>query len=131
MFETEGDEALTAEVRKRLVDAHESRENSRQESVLLDRLIEAHRMDLPEAMVEEQVRARLAQVRSELEAQGVPAEQIPEPDQEQECSQPEEAPDQSSPLTESGISSATRTIGMPVCVFRCISWQALGRSSQP
>ncbi len=35
-----------------------------------------------------------------------------------------------SPSTAAGIWSATRTIGIPVCTFWCISWCALGRSAQ-
>ena len=37
---------------------------------------------------------------------------------------------QMSPLTDSGMSSAMRMMGMPVCVFWCISWKARPRSSK-
>src|SRR3712207_1069938 len=36
----------------------------------------------------------------------------------------------SRPFTASGMSSATRTIGMPVWVFSCISWNARPASSK-
>jgi trigger factor len=82
----EGEEALHAEIRRRLVDLHQARENARVESVLLERLIDAHAMDLPETMVNEQVAARVAQARREMEEQGLPADQIPEPTEEEEKS---------------------------------------------
>jgi trigger factor len=80
----EGEAALRAEIQRRLADLHRAREDARVEHVLLERLIEAHPMDLPEPMVDEQVAARVAQTRKEMEAQGLPPEQIPEPTEAEE-----------------------------------------------
>lgn len=46
-------------------------ENQRVEKELIERVIAAHQMELPPGMVEDQTKARLAQVRSELEQRGV------------------------------------------------------------
>jgi trigger factor len=80
----EGEEALHAAVRARLEAMHRSREEARIESALLERLIEAHPMELPERMVDEQVAARVAQAKKEMEEQGAPPDQIPEPTEEEE-----------------------------------------------
>jgi trigger factor len=63
-------------VRRRLAEAKADRENQRVETVLVERLVGAHAFDLPAPMLEEQTRARLAQERRNLEAAGVPADQV-------------------------------------------------------
>jgi trigger factor len=80
----DGEEALLAKVREKLEEAHKEREDRRVETALIDRLIASHEMDLPESMIAEQVQARLAAVRRDLESQGVPAEALEQQIQGQE-----------------------------------------------
>jgi trigger factor len=51
-------------------------ENQRVEKELLDRVIDAHEMELPPGMVEDQTKARLAQARKELEERGLSGERL-------------------------------------------------------
>ncbi len=62
----ETDEAFMAFVKERLIEAHREQEERRIESVLLDRLIDAHNFELPESMVQEQIHARQEQMRKEM-----------------------------------------------------------------
>lgn len=69
------DQALRAELRKRLEASKREAEDRRVESALLDRLIEEHPMELPEPLVSAQVESRVAELRQGLEGQGLePAE---------------------------------------------------------
>jgi len=66
------DEAgLLGRVREKLEEANVTQEHQRVESELLGRLIDAHEMDLPEGLLEQQVEQRLEQLRGELRSQGV------------------------------------------------------------
>jgi trigger factor len=84
LLEVKTEEELSAKVREKLEEAAVSQENARIESTLIGRIIEAHDIDLPETMLAEQIKTRLAQAASELEAQGVAPEEIPGPTPEQE-----------------------------------------------
>ena len=84
LLEVEDEKSLLAKVREKLEESAVAQENARIESTLIGRIIEAHDIDLPETMLAEQVKSRLAQAASELEAQGVAPEQIPAPTPEQE-----------------------------------------------
>jgi trigger factor len=62
--------AFRAFVRERLVEAHQEQEDRRVENAILDQLIDAHAFELPESMVEDQIRARKEQLRRELAERG-------------------------------------------------------------
>jgi trigger factor len=62
--------------RERLSEAKEQQENQRQETVLLEGLIDAHDFELPGMMVENQVTARKNQYAQQLMQGGVPAEEL-------------------------------------------------------
>ncbi|NUP97676.1 MAG: trigger factor [Planctomycetaceae bacterium] len=65
------DEAeLLRRAKEGLEQANTQLENQRVETELLERLIAAHTMDLPPAMIDEQAKGRLAQMRAELEQSG-------------------------------------------------------------
>ena len=78
LVQLETEEELVAKVREKLEEAHRAQEDGRIEQALLDRLIDAHEIDLPREMLDQQVEARLAQVRKDLEEQNTPAEAIDE-----------------------------------------------------
>jgi trigger factor len=65
-------------VRERIGDAKREAENSRIEGALLERLIDAVEMDLPETMVEEQLAGREHEMTHQMEEQGMAEEQIKE-----------------------------------------------------
>ena len=67
---------LEAKVRERMEEARARQEEQRIENVLLEKLIEAHPMELPEPVVENQVEARLTELRQGLEAQGLAGEAL-------------------------------------------------------
>jgi trigger factor len=73
-----GDAELSDVVKERIGQAKESQEQGRIEGAIIDKLVEAHPMELPERMLEEQTKARLAQARKELGEQGLAEEQIEE-----------------------------------------------------
>ena len=91
MLEVEDEEALQAKVRERLGKAARQREDSRIESVLLDRLIRELDVHLPEPMVEEQTGHRLDQLAQQMKEHGVPDEKIEEQVAEQAATAREEA----------------------------------------
>jgi trigger factor len=62
-------------VREKIGEAKLEREQQRQESLLLDRLLEKHEFELPQMMVDEQTQARLNQVAQQLAQQGLPEAQ--------------------------------------------------------
>lgn len=73
------DEAsFLAFVRERLAEALKEQEDRRVETAIMDRLIDAHSFDLPEAMVNEQLRARQEQQRKELSEGGASPETVAE-----------------------------------------------------
>jgi trigger factor len=72
LLQVENAEELDKVARDRLTLAKVAQENSRQETVLLEQLIEAHKeMALPGAMLEAQVQGRTAALRQQLEQQGL------------------------------------------------------------
>ena len=78
LLEVSDEAGLRAKVREKLEEAAGEQEDRRIETVLLERLIEAHELDLPEGMLEEQTRQRLEQARKELEATGLAGEKLEE-----------------------------------------------------
>jgi trigger factor len=73
------DEAgLSAKARESLEEARREEQRRRRENELLDQVIEAHDIELPPAMVEDQVKGRLETMQKELLEAGTPAEKIEE-----------------------------------------------------
>jgi len=73
-----GDAELSDVVKERISEAKANQEENRIEGAIIDKLVESHPMELPERMLEEQTKARLAQARKELSEQGLTEEQIEE-----------------------------------------------------
>jgi trigger factor len=65
-------------VRARIQAVKEDEERQRLENALIDKLLESHPMELPMPLVEDQTRARMAELRESLSAQGVVGEEIEE-----------------------------------------------------
>jgi trigger factor len=72
--ESEAD--LIQRAKEGLAQANRQLEDQRIETDLLDRLIAGHEMELPAAMVDEQLRGRLTMIKNELQQQGVTGEAI-------------------------------------------------------
>ncbi len=70
--------ALEAKVRERMQEAREAQERTRIETALLEQLLEAHPMELPEALVVNQVAARAEELRASLTQQGLAEEALEE-----------------------------------------------------
>ena len=67
----EGEPALRERVRERMLEAAREEDARRIESELLERLVDAHGMELPKGLIEAQAQARLDELRQSLAAQGV------------------------------------------------------------
>jgi trigger factor len=67
----ETEEELRKRAREGLEKANQQIESDRIEAELLDRVIAAHEMELPAAMIEDQEKSRLASMRQELESKGL------------------------------------------------------------
>jgi len=77
LLQVETAEELNTVAKDRLTQAKTAQENGRQETVLLEQLIEAHKdMDLPGAMLEAQAQGRTAALRQQLEEQGLDKDAI-------------------------------------------------------
>lgn len=70
-FGVTGAEALRDVLRGRIRSAKEEQEDQRIETLLLDLLLEGHPMDLPEALVADQVKSKAAEFEKALAGQGV------------------------------------------------------------
>ena len=68
-FEVEDDAGLQEAIREKIREGKGEQEERRLENAILDKLLEAHPMDLPAPLVEEQTQARMAEMRKMLEAQ--------------------------------------------------------------
>lgn len=77
-FGAGNDEELRVGLRERIHEAKERREDQRLEEELLQRVIDGHEFELPEQMVEDQVRARLDALRRQLAEAGTEESQIEE-----------------------------------------------------
>ena len=75
LFGVQDRAGLEAAVRQHLETAKADQERQRQESVLMEKLIELHPMPLPESLLEAQVQARQAQARQQLEQSGIAPEE--------------------------------------------------------
>jgi len=84
-------DGLRAFVSARLAENAEERENNRQESALLDQVLEQCKFDLPEAMLGQQTEARLAQLGQELASSGASEEDVQKAQEEQRPSAEAEA----------------------------------------
>jgi trigger factor len=71
----ETQEEFDKQARERLEMAKTQQENNRQETVLLEGLIESYDFDLPPMMLESQVETRKSQLRQQLTQNGVPEDQ--------------------------------------------------------
>lgn len=78
LLEVEDEAALKTRVREKLEEANADAENQRVEGVLLAAILDAHEMELPGGMVEEQTRQRVEQLRGELAAQGIEGDALEE-----------------------------------------------------
>ncbi|MCA8981373.1 MAG: trigger factor [Planctomycetes bacterium] len=77
LLQVDNAEELNKVAKDRLTQAKIAQENGRQETLLLEQLIEAHSaMDLPAAMLEAQAQGRTQALRQQLEQQGLTAEAI-------------------------------------------------------
>ena len=74
----EDEDGLVAKARESLEEARAAEERRQQESEVLGRVIDAHEIELPESMVEDQVAGRLQSLREELAGQGLDEAQIEE-----------------------------------------------------
>lgn len=74
-FGVEDDAALNAEIRSRIEKAKTENERQRVETELLERVLEAHPMVLPEKLIDEQVETHQQNLRAEFEKQGIEAEE--------------------------------------------------------
>jgi len=75
VLEADSQEDFDAKARERMQEAKQAQEDNRQETALLETLIEAHDFDLPEKMVEAQIKQREHHLRQQLAQGGVPEEQ--------------------------------------------------------
>jgi trigger factor len=78
LFGAVDDADLRVKVREKIEEAKIENEQARIERKLLEKLIADHAFELPAAMIDQQVEARLADVSRELEAAGTPKDRIPE-----------------------------------------------------
>jgi trigger factor len=67
---------LPVRVRERLEEEKQNQENVRIEGAILEKLVADQDIDLPELMVDDQTRARLDQLRTQLRQQGAPESEI-------------------------------------------------------
>ena len=74
----EDEEGLLVKARESLEEARRAEERNQQESELLAQVIDAHDLELPAGMVEEQVAARLDGLRQELASQGLEEARVEE-----------------------------------------------------
>ncbi|MCP3917819.1 MAG: trigger factor [bacterium] len=91
LLEVEDQDSLKTKVRERLEEASQERERGRLEGALLDQLIAATDIELPEPLLEDQTRNRLAQLAQRMESQDVPKEEIEKQLEEQKATAREEA----------------------------------------
>jgi trigger factor len=77
-FDAKDDADLRAKVKEKIEEAKIAQEQSRIESTLLNKLIDAHAFDLPEKLLENQTEGRLLELSREMEAAGTPKDKIPE-----------------------------------------------------
>jgi trigger factor len=75
-FGVEDEAGLRTEVEKRIRTAKGDQEAQRIEHVLLEQLLEAHPMEVPEPLVEDQARAKVEELRQALAGQGVEGEEL-------------------------------------------------------
>jgi trigger factor len=75
LFGVEDRPGLESKVKEHLENSKAEQERQRQESQLMEKLIELHPMPLPESLLESQIQARQAQARQQLEQSGVSAEE--------------------------------------------------------
>jgi len=75
-LEVEGAEAFRAEVRKRLEEARAQAEEARIENELIEQVLAAHPIEVPQPLVEAQADAKAAELRTGLAEQGLSEEEI-------------------------------------------------------
>lgn len=72
------DSGMTEAIRARIIDYKQGTENHRIENTLIERILNEHPFDLPEALVGDQVQGRLGELRENLEKEGLDAQSIEE-----------------------------------------------------
>lgn len=75
-FEVEDMDGLRAALRERIEEHKASNERHRVENEILDRVLESHPMEIPEALVDDQADAKVAELRSQLEEEGLDPEEL-------------------------------------------------------
>lgn len=78
LFAATDDADLKVKVRAKIEEAKIEGEQARIERKLLERLLESHAIELPTALVDQQIESRLAEAAREMEAAGTPKERIAE-----------------------------------------------------
>ena len=91
LFEADDEGDLKAKVRVRLTEAKEQREQTRQETEILERVLRGVQVDLPASLLEDQTRARLQQLHERLSEQGVEHDEIHKQMNESEAEARQEA----------------------------------------
>ncbi|MGH8310947.1 MAG: trigger factor, partial [Steroidobacteraceae bacterium] len=86
MFGVDNDQRLNEVVREKIGEAKQERENQREESAILEKLLATHTIELPEMMVDEQTRARIEQLKKQMKEQGTPDDRIAEQVESQRAS---------------------------------------------
>ena len=76
LLQVESMDEVRAKVRERMEEGKASQEQARIENELLETLLNDHPMELPEALVDQQTEARLAEQRQGLEGQGLEGEEL-------------------------------------------------------
>lgn len=77
-FDAKDDAELKAKVKEKIEEAKIAQEQSRIESTLLAKVLDAHEFELPETLLAHQTEGRLQELARELETAGTPKEKIPE-----------------------------------------------------
>ncbi len=77
-FDAKDEADLKAKVKEKIEEAKIAQEQSRIESTLLAKVLDAHEFELPETLLSHQTEGRLQELARELEAAGTPKEKIPE-----------------------------------------------------
>lgn len=76
LLETESEEDFRAKARERLEEAKQNQENARQETKLLEALIDKHDFDMPARMLEQQLEVRKNGMRQQLAQNGVAEDEL-------------------------------------------------------
>jgi trigger factor len=76
MLESDDIDAARTKARRQMAEAREEQERNRQETVLLNELIDAHEFELPASMVESQTTSRVEELTQQLTDQGLEGDEL-------------------------------------------------------